>query len=96
MGIPCAHQIHQAREEGTKFSLSDFHPQWHTKAIHEVSVLVLMTCFSLSSYVAQISHSDHPYFARMNSSLMKNPLKNPISPPKKKTPKINGTIVQQV
>jgi hypothetical protein len=37
MGIPCIHQVHDAKTEGSKFSADDFHAQWHVKTDLAVS-----------------------------------------------------------
>jgi hypothetical protein len=37
MGIPCIHQVHNAKLEGSKFTADDFHAQWHVKMDLDVS-----------------------------------------------------------
>ncbi|EHS63984.1 uncharacterized protein PGTG_21987 [Puccinia graminis f. sp. tritici CRL 75-36-700-3] len=38
MGIPCIHQVHNAKIEGTKFTSDDFHAQWHVKTDLDVEL----------------------------------------------------------
>jgi len=37
MGMPCIHQVHEAKRKGTKFQPEDFHLQWHIKKELDVS-----------------------------------------------------------
>ena len=85
MGMPSPHQVHEAKAEGAKLSLSDFHPQWHMKAIVEVRFLVLIILSFPFYQLLHISHSQSPHFpSQIEFNAEPEPSQDSIIPSKEK------------